>query len=409
MKVVAFILPVVGVLAGIAWLVTQEQSISSLDRETAALEKQVAAVGQQIPKAEGTTPVISRAAAKPVFDWKKVLSQQIESSQGGGDFRERIELEKKLNVMSRDEIVAALDEITTLDLPAGSRKLLENLFLHPLAARDPALALDRFCARAEEDSQVAVSLAFVLGRWAGEDREKAVAWIDRAIADGKFETKNLQEASQMRIGLESEMMKLLFPAAPDAMERRIVAMSETEALAVLRKYNADDMDKEHFAGFARLVRAGLTEPKRLEVLSDRAGRLAGNYADVSGYLTLIAATPAERNACVEAVAEQRMHLASRTSTVTVEKIDEMREWAATAGAADVDAMTGRVLGEVISDEGMGFDEAASLVMRYREQSGDDAALVAFLRSRARFRGDARAMAENIRDPETRADILKHIP
>ena len=162
------------------------------------------------------------------------------------------------------------------------------------------------------------------------------------------------------------------------------------------------------AAFATLARDILSESRRIEVFSNHASRLARDYADVSGYLDRIDATPAEREACVEAVAGSKMNSIGHQRAVTMNEVDALREWAAT-NHSDIDKVTGKALGNAINGNRMSFDEASALVLHYCEASGDDAVIRAFLASDARGFGDsARALAEKIADPAQRAAILERI-
>ncbi len=399
------------VIIGGGWLFMQQRSISTVETQTASLEKQIAATRPQSlvpPGAAMKGSTKTKDAEDMTVDWKKILLQL----SGQGDRRELTRLCKRLEGMTSGEIGAAIDEIGRLDLPAESRDQLARIFLPALAAKDPEAALNRFLKAGDSrdpDMTVTCILTKALDNWARKDLGKANAWMDRKISSGAFDSKSLVGYAPMRIQLEGVLVRGLLPSNPAAAGRRLTELTEEGAFRVLSrdyvyafKQDADD------AAFATLTREILPESRRIEVFSKDASRLAKNYADVSGYLDRIDATPVEREACVEAVAGTKMNSIGYERAVTLDEVDALREWAGT-NHSDIDKVTGTALGNAINGNRMTFDEASALVLHYYEASGDDTVIRAFLASEARCFGDkARALAEKITDPGQRAEILERI-
>jgi hypothetical protein len=314
--------------------------------------------------------------------------------------------------MTSGEIAGAIDEIDQLDLPADSREQLAGIFLPALAAKDPEAALNRFLIAGDSrspDMTVTGILTNALEDWAQKDLGKANAWMDRKISSGVFESKSLVGYCPMRIQLEGVLVRGLLASDPAAAGRRLAELTEDGAIRVLRRdYAYANSQDEDDAAYATLMRDILSESRRMEVFSHKASRLSKNYADVSEYLKRIDATPAEQEACVEAVAGTKMNVIGYDRAVTLDEVDALREWAGT-NHSDIDTVTGKALGNAINGNSMTFDEASALVLHYYEASGDDTVIRAFLASDARSFGDmARALAEKISDPGQRAEILERI-
>ena len=398
-------------IVGGCWLLMQRRSISTVETETATLEKQIAAARPQGPARPGAAvkiPTETGDAEDGKIDWKKIVSQL----SGQGEHAELTRLCKRLEGLTAGEIDAALDEIGRLDLPAEPRERLAGMLLGTLAAKDPEAALNRFVKAGDcrvPDMTVTGILTNALETWARKDLGKANAWMDRKISSGVFASNTLAGYGPMRIQLEGVLVRALLPSDPAAAGRRLAELTEDGAFRVLsRDYACAVRQNQDDAAFATLTRDILPESRRIEVFSNHASRLSKDYADVSGYLGRIDATSAEREACVEAVAESKMNSIAYDRAVTLDEVEALREWAGT-NHSDIDKVTGTALGNAINGNRMSFDEASAIVLHYYEASGDDAVIRAFLASDARSFGDsARALAEKIADPGQRAEILERI-
>lgn len=406
-----FKLSLVVVIIGGCWLFMQHRSISTVETETTSLEKQIATARSPSPTPPGAAKKGSRKtedAEGRTIDWKNTLSQL----SGQGDRRELTRLCKRLEGMTSREIGIAIEEIDGLELPTDSRDQLARILLPVLAAKDPEAALNRFLKAGDSrdpDMTVTSILTKALDNWARQDLGKANAWMDRKILSGAFDSKSLVGYAPMRIQLEGVLVRSLLPSNPAAAGRRLAELTEEGAFRVLSRDYAYAVKQDgDDAAFATLARGVLPESRRIEVFSNHASRLAKNYADVSGYLDRIDATPVEREACVEAVAGTKMNIIGYERAVTLDEVDALREWAGT-NHSDIDKVTGNALGNAINGNRMTFDEASALVLHYYEASGNDAVIRSFLASDARSFGDsARALAEEIADPGQRAEILERI-
>ena len=136
LKPTSFIPPGVALIIAGGWIGSQRQSIATLEQESELLRKHIA---DRSSGGDGDSPHPKNApSGKPAkdkepLDWKKIAAQFAEMQQSGGmgDMRTMMRFQQRLQAMSKEELVAALDEIAALDLPAESRVMLEQMLIRP--------------------------------------------------------------------------------------------------------------------------------------------------------------------------------------------------------------------------------------------------------------------------------------
>ncbi len=417
MKPTLFIPPVFALIVATAWLGSQRQAISRVETESAALRKQIASrsTTAEDPSLATALAPAKVAKGKEPLDWKKIAAQFSEMQQGGGmgDMRAMMRLQQRLQEMSKEELVAALEEIAALDLSDESRAMLEQLLIGPLIQKDPESALTRFIGRLEEQNgSMAWTLSNGLEQWAKKDPAKASAWFDAQIAGGKFDSKALDGKSRSRNQFEGALIQVLLGSDPAAAALRLGAMPEDQRSEVLSRHSFEQLKDEEHVAFAELVRGQVPEKDQARTLGQQATRLVGKeegYEKVTKFMDRIDATPAERTACVEQAATSKIQSMSYQKKVTREDLDAMREWTTAQSPASTDSLTGKALANASQGGGnkMMFEDAAALATQYHETSGNDDVLVSFLEGRpARQNKDqARLLAEKISDEKRRGEIL----
>jgi hypothetical protein len=307
-----------------------------------------------------------------------------------------------------------LDEVAALDLPKESREMLEQMLIGPLAEKDPEYALTKFIDRLHDTAGVlSWQLSHAMQQWAKKDPAAAIAWFDRQIAAGKFDSKSLDGKSQPRIQFEGNLISVLLGSDPDAAGRRLGALPEDQRKEVLSRFSYQPLKEEEQFAFAKLVRDQLPEEDQAKALGQQASRMLGNedYSKVTAFLDRIQATPAERAVCVEQAAEASIQTISHKKKPTREDLDSMREWVAAQAPGTTDTVTGKVLASAArGGRKMQFSEAADLAVQYHEASGNDDVLSSFLDGwTARQNTEqARVLAEKISDEKRREEILKNL-
>ena len=418
-KASLFIPPVVALAIAGTWLAIQRQSISTLEQKSAALRKSIAAhssdASAESPNAKPADPTKAANAKEPI-DWKKIAAQltEIRQADGTGYMRMRVRFQERLQAMSKEELVAALDEIAALDFPTDTREMLELIILDPLVEKDPELVLTKYIAHLHDfASSLTWHLSHAMQKWAEKDPAAASAWFDQQIAAGKFDSKALDGRSETRIRFENKLINVLLGTDPDAAGRRLAAMPEGVRLGILSQISSPILKDEEQLAFATLVREQVSKEKQAQTLAEQASRLVGkkDYAKATEFLDRIQATPAERTASVEQAAESIIQTITQRSNITRGDLDSMREWV----TAQAPESTGRTTGSVLAyslrvRHKLEFSEAAELAVQYYDASNNDDVLYSFLSNAwwdaRRNKEQARILAGKISDAKRREEILR---
>jgi hypothetical protein len=421
-KASLYIPPVVALALAGTWLAIQRQSISTLEQQSASLRKAIAAhssdASAESPNTKPADPTKAANAKEPI-DWKKIAAQlteirQADGTGGTGVMRTMMRFQERLQAMSKEELIAALDEFATLDFPTETRHMLEQMIILPLVEKDPELALTRFIHRlGDNDSSLTWQLSHAMQKWAEKDPAAASAWFDQQIAAGKFDSKALDGRSQTRIQFEKNLIHVLLSTDLEAAGRRLAAMPEGGRDAVLTQIFPQTLKNEEQLAFATLVREQVSKEKQAQTIAQQASRLVGKegYAKVTEFLDRIQATPAERSASVEKAAESSIQTISHQSKITREDIDTLREWV----TAQAPESTGRATGSALAYALQGshkleFSEAAELAAQYHDASDNDDVLYSFLNGwgARQNKEQARILAGKISDANRREVILQNL-
>jgi hypothetical protein len=419
LKATLLIPPAIALAIAVVWLGSQHRSISTLERQSFVLRQAIAkhSSGSAIDSPQARTTAGAKTAKdKQPIDWKQVAARVTDRNRSGnmGDMREMIRFQQRLLEMSKEELVAALDEIATLDLPDETRNLLEQMILGPIAEKDPEFALTRFIDRVQEQNMgFSWQLSDALRRWSEKDPSAAVAWFDKQIAAGKFDSKSLDGKSQARIQFEGGLIRVLLGSDPDAAGRRLAALPEDQRGEVLSRYSFEPVKEEDQAAFAKLVRDQMSEKSRAAPLAKQASLLVSKdgYSEVTAYLDRIQATPVERAACVEEAALTKIQRFTHEKKITREDLDAMREWVGTQAPETTGRVTGEALSRALdSRHKMEFAEAAELAVQYHEAAGNDDVLYSFLEGwpARQNKEEARVLAARISDVNRREEVLKNL-
>lgn len=400
------------------WIGTQRRSISTLEQESALLEKSIAtrsieALGES---SQGKPALPGKGSkTKDPIDWKKVAAQFAEMNQSGGmgDMRAAMRFQQRLQAMSRDELVLALDEIAALDLPKDTRSMLEQMIISPLAGKDPEYVLTRCIGSLDEKGgSMGWQLSAALQEWAKKDPAKATTWFDQQIAAGKLDSKSLDGKSRSRGQFEGALIGILLSSDPDAAGRRLDGLPEDQRADSLGSFSYTPVKEADQAAFAKMIRDHLPAGEQAEVVARQVSHLVTQegFTQVDEYLSRINATPGERTACAEEAAEWRIQRLGKSAKITGKDLDRMRQWTATQAPDATDSITGKALARATQGgrDKLDFAEGAALAVQYHQTSGNDDVLASFLEhgNAHANKEAARAIAEKISDPKRRQQFLK---
>lgn len=413
MKPTLLVLPVASLVLVASWIGSERNSISALENESTVLKSALAArasgleVDTAAPKVKSADQL---AKEKAPIDWKKIAAQMAEM-RSGGDMRAYFQLQKKLRALSKEELISALDEIVTLDLPSESVQMLQQMLLAPLCEDYPEYALIHYYDQISDVGGMMNSqLARAMKNWAGKDPAAATAWFDQQIAAGKFDSKSLDGKSQARMQLEGSLIRALIATAPAAAALRLKSLPEDQRAGALQSHQGGIEDKNQLA-YANLVRSGLPQEAQVETFKQEVSNIIrrGEYTEVSEYMDRIKATPAERSACIQLAAEQKIERLSWNRKVTRGDIDTMRDWVVSQAPSTTEKVTGLALAKSTRGSNkMEFSEAAALATQYHKASGNDELLISFLadcEAEPRYKEEAAVLAAKISDVKKREEIL----
>jgi hypothetical protein len=416
-KPVYLIAPAIALIIAGGLVGNQRRAISQLENESVLLRKHITAEKSRADRqGDSSKPIrpVKPEAADDRIDWAETAEMFGQATAGGmGDMRRMMSFQSRLRKMDKDQLLAALDQIAALELGDDERMMLESMLIGPLAEKDPELLLERFSSRiGDERDGMSWQLANALGQWAKKDQAAAIAWFDKAIAGGTFDTKSLDGKSQVRLSFESNLINQLLASDPAAAAAgaRVAALPADQRREALGVYGFQNMKEEGQAAHAELVRTYLPEDERIQVFGQQASMIAmmGSLEKVSGYLDRIGATGEERIKAAEKAASGKITSLSHQAKVTEEEVDSMRKWLGTQAPDSVDRVTGVALGEIAGRGGdTKFPEAAAMVLKYHEKTGSDDLLSGFIRN-SYYSGDKeelQKMAEKISDPKQRAEAF----
>ncbi len=415
LKVSHVIPPSVALVAVLFWNLSQWRAVSAQEDESGDLRKRVEAV-KSARDGLHTDNRQSKSKLSDVngpIDWKSLSARLVgmRNSSQTTDFREMLGLNKRLGAMSREEIIAALDEISKLGLDDEARRSLEEVLIGPLIEKDPELALTKFASRIRDDSDgVGWQLASALESWAKKSPADASSWLDHQILAGLFESRSLDGRSDTRMEFEAAVVGVLLGSDPSAASQRIAALPEDQRREALEQITFSELGDAAQKAYVDLVRGLVPKDENSGSFTHIISELIpeGGYAKVANFLDEIHATPEEREVSARQAANSQLGALADERALTRNDVESMRDWLKTQSPGNVDTVTGEALGEVVQDEGkFSFQDASKLVLDYQKSSGSDDVLVAFLRSFAARSNleQAASLAQMIKDPAIRQEIL----
>ncbi|MES2921854.1 MAG: hypothetical protein V4819_09915 [Verrucomicrobiota bacterium] len=400
------------------WRAIQALGVNSLnlrERIDAARSPAISGVREtRQPRApEGPT-----AREPKAIDWRYLAAQiRLSEKPNSGepvdeqaldDFGERVE------GMTREQLLTALDEIAALGLEPEVRAKLEAAFVEPLVEKDPQLALTRFADRIRDDpDELGSELSPALLAWAKQDLTAATAWFDKAIATGVFESKTLDGRSDPRLEFEAALAGVLLATDPAAVGRRIAGLPDDQRAETLQQIKVSELTPAAQKDYIELTRSQLP-------VDDREGPFAsafceiipdGDYSKAATFLDGVQATPAERAIAAEWAAGIHLEAIAEKRNLTRDDVAATREWLSRQSPDTADRLIGQAMGAAYDEGGgAGYSKLVELVLEVHQNSGNDDALTAFLDSSdaSEHPEQSKLLAEKIKDPQRREEALESL-
>ena len=420
LKIIPFIPPVLALAVIGFWNARQTRAIAVMENDSRQIRRVILDEETRLvnaPKRSRQEQVSPSIPATPV-NWKEISGKISDNATGGEAERLRavIDLQQRLKSMTRDELIAALDDITVMDLDAAERAELVAMIAAELAKKDTEYALNRFVDEIENDPHgLGWQLGDAFGEWAKRDPAAAMTWFDQQIAAGKFDSRSLDGRSEMRALFEAGILPGLLTADLEAAGKRLLALPEDQRREVLEQLSFTDLGPDARKDYAALVRELIPADERPGSFANIATQLVengGDYQKVSEFLDAVQATAAERAVSARQAAATQLEMLGENGKINASTVDALRTWLDVQAPGKTDSITGKALAEAAQEGGENFnyDQAAELVLRYHQSSGNDAVLVAFLEgfsARSNLE-EAEALINKISDPKLRQPFLDEL-
>jgi hypothetical protein len=318
--------------------------------------------------------------------------------------------------MSRDELIAALDEIEVAGMSEASRYSLAVCLVQELIGKDPEYAAKRYVHRVHDEyweQWVGVALA----SWARIDPQRAVAWFDEQLAGGFFAGNEITGRTTLPVEPIRRLVYALLARDTDGAGHVLSSLPEDSRIRFLRWKSSywPMIEKNDQVAFANLIRQHLPEKDHLIAIAwpvtqlDDSGPGIVEYSTVADYLDRINAHPDERRACVLGVAEKGTfpRKSGSNKNTDPEDLDALRAWVGDEAPELADhALELAIANLAVSRES--YAKCAALAIHFHGISGRDEVLVPFLEcANAIFNKEqARAIAAKLADETKRATYLE---
>ena len=395
------------------WIAGQRQTLATVEAENQAWSERIARVhGGTADHGNFDDPSVAarlhsqsqRGGARKA-DWKSIAARiRLRSGDGVQDMHAMIGLQRILRGLSATELASGLEEVGRMNLDDAERRELESTILGILVQKDPRLALETFAARVNDDRNgISWILASGFRDWCEKDPLPAIEWLDQRIAEGLFDSKALDGRCPSRLRFEASLIGNLVHSDPAAAATRLANIPESQRSGVFSQGMFLNIKPGKGRAIADLIRNGLPEELGLATLANAFGPLARHQGLAKAGELLGEIRPSDRERA-EVVREAVKH-ALQGNPASGPGIGEIRNWIVAQAPRDAERLSGQMLAEMVQTRG--FAEMAALALEYRDHSGSDDALVAFLeRAPDTSRFEIMELAEQIRDPDKRYEVTR---
>jgi len=363
-------------MAVAGWIGSRKQALAEVSEDLIVLQGKIDA-------AERTAAVEVAKKREPgrlpsgELDWDQVIDWLQGGQSEASEMRSSMKLKKLMFEMSDEELMAAIDEVASLDLGRKIREKLDTMLVDQLIQRDPAMALPRYIDRIS-DAKRSWSFRRGFATWLSEDPGGAVAWFDDEIGKGTFESRALDDRAGPRAAFEGALLRSLLDGDLAIASARLEGMSEDLRVEVLAE-RSGLRKGEHVEELATLAREQLSSEKSLEVLGRYAeARVYPKGAEsVGSYLEEIDASVEEREGVVERVAVKLVPWSGDFSgEISTESVDEIREWVSEEAPGSMDRVTGGILG--FQWKGPSAEARVEMLKEYHAMGAGDEMIMGFL-------------------------------
>ena len=243
MKSSSLIPPALILIAATSWIAYQRHSLSVVRSDNATMEQTLVQVANQ-PRTVSTATDFGRekltksvqkedaiGGKQLIAQVAKMLSDRHAEDDPAWDF-----LKRQISLLSKEDLVAALDEVSVQNFHLVSRDTIYQSLLHALGKIDPELSLNH-CGNLwiKGEPNVADYLTATLREWGKKEPQQAGAWLDQQITTGKYDSKRLDNKDSLRDQLEAALIDALILKNDAAAKVRLESLSKESRVAVTLK------------------------------------------------------------------------------------------------------------------------------------------------------------------------------
>jgi len=311
MKAYHFIAPALATVAGGFWIHRQEDTLTELEEKTRIVKERIQQFETATSSASSKAPANAQNEENDEFtlpdgtlDWKAIADLIAESDRGNGmptNMKTMLKLQRRLMLMTEDEIEDGFSKISTLGLTEDATKQFNQALLAMLAEKNPEKALnlmgDIVISRDDPLHWVQQN---AFKKFAKKDPAGALAWLDQQIKKGKFVSKALDPGENPRLKFESALLGSLLESDFATVEARLATFNEKERGELFSDTHQWRRGGKMPAEFLELARKNLTEEQATQTIANAwSGRHNAELKDVSESLKDVPFSDKERGAIVK--------------------------------------------------------------------------------------------------------------
>jgi len=407
------------VAGGLGFFLLQHRSAGQMEEENARLSQRIEAWEKRVESSaeEENSGPSAKALAKSGPSGMAKLAAILRNADNGNPaaFRESLMLESQFRTLDVASLERMIADARAADLSEEDREHIVGKLLEVLVEKDPVRAFavieEGFTGKTPREIQQQLSKrSGLFEKWILRDGPQALAWLDRQIAAGLFESRSLAGTSTVRQEYES----LIFLRAKDG--SRIAALDPLDRLPTLQSWRFQSLKPEEQAAFANVARtSGLKPSEVAEALKPLLNRAmgSGDLAGADAFFERVSPTPEELPLLSEAAAGTAMFaLGKMADQLTGDEVPAIRAWL-TDKSAGGDAYIGSMIGKGYSN-GWDSSQIFTTLDRLQKDQPSDELISNFLISASQGnkqkldRATALELANRISDPQKRANALSSI-
>lgn len=405
---------------GVTFFLLQQRSAATLEAENERLNQRIEAREKHSEATEDETKsgLSAKSLAKAGPSGMAKLAAILRGADAGNpaEVRESLMLESQWRTLDTATLEKMIADARAADLSEDDREAVIDKLLDVLVEKDPARAFavieEGFAGKTPREIQQQLSKrSGLFEKWIQSDGPQALAWLDRQIAAGLFDSRSLAGTSNVRQLYES----LIYRKTKEG--SRIAALDPLDRLPTLQSWRLRDLPLEDQIALAKVARtSGLKPSEVAEVMKPFLNKAmqSGDLAGADAFFEQIDPTPEELPHLSEAAAGSAMFaLGKKADQLTGDEVPAIRSWLAEK-STEGDAYIGSMIGKGFSN---GWDAGqiyATMERLQKDQPSDDL-LYRFLLD-ATQEGHKQKLdpataldfANRITDPGKRADVMNSI-